>query len=65
MMTSSEKFTQRTKHITLKYHWFKKYVTDRLIEILHISTQDQLADIFTKLLDETAFKRLSKQICGY
>ena len=65
MMASSEKFTQRTKHITLKYHWFKKFVIDGLIEIKHISTIDQLADIFTKPLDETTFKRLRKKICGY
>ena len=64
-MASSEKFTQRTKHITLKYHWFKKYVTDGLIEIRYISTLDQLADIFTKPLDEKTFKRLRKEICGY
>ena len=65
LMATSEKFTPRTKHIALKYHWFKRYVTEGLIEIRHISTTDQLADVLKKPLDETTFKRLRKKICGY
>ena len=65
MMPSSENFTQRTKHITLKYHWFKKYVIDGLIEIRHMSTIYQLTNMFSKPLDETTFKRLRKTTCGY
>ena len=64
-MAESEKFTQGKKHITLKYHWFKKFVTEGMIKVCHISTKDQLADIFTKPLDEVTFKRLRKKICGY
>ena len=64
-MASLEKLTQRTKHITLKYHCFKNYVTDGLIEIRYISTLYQLSDIFTKPLDEKTFKRLRKEVCGY
>ena len=64
-MASSVNFIQRTKHITFKYHWFKKYVTDGLIKIRYISTLYQLADISTKPLDEKTFKRFRKKICGY
>ena len=39
--------------------------SNRLFKIEHISTLDQLADLLTKPLDETSFKRLRKAICGY
>ena len=64
-ITESENFTPRTKHITLKYHWFKQYVRNGLFKIEHISTLGQLADLLTKPLNETSFRRLRKAICGY
>ena len=64
-IAESEKFTPRTKHITLKYHWFKEYARNGLFKIEHISTLDQLADMLTKPLDEVSFKRLRKAVCGY
>ena len=64
-IAESEKFTPRTKHITLKCHWFKQYAREGLFKIEHISTLNQLADMLTKPLDEVSFKRLRKDICGY
>ena len=65
MMSESDKFTPRTKHITLKYHWFKEYAKNGLFNIEHINTKEQLADIFTKPLDEATFKRLRLKVCGF
>jgi hypothetical protein len=42
-----------TKHINIKYHHFREHVCLGLIEILPISTSEQLADIFTKPLAHT------------
>ena len=64
-MAESEKFTPRTKHIALKYHWFRKHVQDGLIQINHINTHDQIADIFTKPLEEAAFTKLRKLLSGW
>ena len=64
-MSQADKFTPRTKHITLKYHWFKEYAKSGLFNIEHVDTKLQLADIFTKPLDEVTFKRLRFLVCGY
>ena len=59
VMSQADKFTPRTKHITLKYHWFKKCAKSGLFYIEHVDTKLQLADIFTKPLDEVTFKNLN------
>ena len=64
-MAQSEKFTPRTKHIALKYHWFKQYEKSGLFDINYVNTHEQLADILTKPLDEYNFKRLRKMLMGY
>ncbi|GJU82722.1 hypothetical protein Tco_1285087 [Tanacetum coccineum] len=48
----------RTKHIDIKYHFIRDHVLKRDIELHFIPIQYQLADIFTKPLDEPTFKRL-------
>ncbi|GKB73190.1 putative reverse transcriptase domain-containing protein, partial [Tanacetum coccineum] len=48
----------RTKHIDIRYHFIRDYILKRDIELHFIPTQYQLANIFTKPLDEPKFKRL-------
>ncbi|GJW55286.1 hypothetical protein Tco_0099371 [Tanacetum coccineum] len=48
----------RTKHIDIRYHFIRDYILKGDIELHFIPTQYQLADIFTKPLDEPTFKRL-------
>ncbi|GJS94905.1 hypothetical protein Tco_0801873 [Tanacetum coccineum] len=48
----------RTKHIDIRYHFIRDHILKRDIELHFIPTQYQLADIFTKPLDEPTFKRL-------
>ncbi|GJT12152.1 hypothetical protein Tco_0859194 [Tanacetum coccineum] len=48
----------RTKHIDIRYHFFRDHILKRDIELHFIPTQYQLANIFTKPLDEPTFKRL-------
>ncbi|GJT35054.1 hypothetical protein Tco_0925473 [Tanacetum coccineum] len=47
-----------TKHIDIRYHFIRDHVLKGYIELHFIPTQYQLADIFTKPLDEPTFKRL-------
>ena len=65
MMSESDKFTPKTKHITLKYHWFKEYTKNGLFNIENINTKEQSVDIFTKPSDEATFKRLRLKVCGF
>ena len=64
-VATSPKLTPRTKHISLKYHHFKRFVTMKIIEILHIDTREQTADIFTKPLDKELFEYLRHKLCGW
>nr|GEV13251.1 retrovirus-related Pol polyprotein from transposon TNT 1-94 [Tanacetum cinerariifolium] len=54
----------RTKHIDIRYHFIKYHILKGDIELHFIPTQYQLADIFTKPLDEPTFKRLSVELGG-
>ncbi|GJU51904.1 retrovirus-related pol polyprotein from transposon TNT 1-94 [Tanacetum coccineum] len=46
------------KHIDIRYHFIRDPILKGDIELHFIPTQYQLADIFTKPLDEPTFKRL-------
>jgi hypothetical protein len=51
----------RTKHIDIRHHFLIDHQHRGDIDIYHISTENQLADIFTKLLDEKRFCRLCSE----
>jgi uncharacterized beta-barrel protein YwiB (DUF1934 family) len=52
----------RTKHIAIRYHFLRDHQQRGDIEIAYINTKDQLADIFTKLLDEKTFIKLRNEL---
>ena len=52
----------RTKHIEIRHHFIRDHVARGDIELGHVSTRDQLADIFTKLLDEVRFTYLRNEL---
>ena len=64
-MSTCKKFTPRTKHIALKYHHFRKFVTTGQIKILSIDTKEQMADILTKPVESKQFRYLRKKLCGW
>ena len=43
-------YNERSKPIDTRYHFIKKHVKDKEIELVHVKSQDQVADIFTKPL---------------
>jgi hypothetical protein len=69
-MTNDPKFTSRTKHIAIKYLHFRKHVKfqsnpDGFIEIEYCSTEEQLADIFTKPVLDDIFFKLRKSLLNW
>lgn len=48
----------RSKHIDTKYHFLRECIEDGKVEIDHIGTAGQLADIFTKSLGRVRFIEL-------
>jgi hypothetical protein len=52
----------RTKHIDIRHHILRDHQQKGDIDIYLISTENQLADIFTKPLDEKTFCRLRSEL---
>ena len=63
--TELPRMTPRSKHYGVKYHWFREHVKNGLIEVVPVSTKDQLADIFTKGLVYESFVSLRKRLVGW
>jgi hypothetical protein len=69
-MAESLKFTPRTKYIAIKYHHFCSRVQTSFnksgdIKLKYVSTKQQLADIFTKPVDDDSFFKLCHMFCGW
>ncbi|GJU27675.1 hypothetical protein Tco_1166296 [Tanacetum coccineum] len=52
----------RTKHIDIRYHFIRDHILKGDIELHFIPTEYQLADIFTKPLDEPTFTKLKAKL---
>ena len=63
--TLPPQFTPRSKHYTVKTHWFREQCFARGIIIQKISTTEQLGDIFTKCLPQATFEYLRKKLMGW
>ena len=48
-----------SKYIAVKYHWFRKHVGKEFV-IRKIESENQKADIFTKVLQGKIFVRIRK-----
>ncbi len=53
----------RTKHIEVHYHFIREKVLAKEIDLIHVSTEDQVVDIFTKALGTDKLKKF-RQILG-
>ena len=58
------KMRPRTKHINTKYHHFRQHVQKGKISIRPVKTEDMLADILTKIVNEETLMRLKPRIMG-
>eukprot|EP00253_Pinus_taeda_P036039 PITA_36039 len=49
-LAKNPKFHHQTKHINTKYHLIQHHIEAKTIHLCHCSTNEQIADIFTKAL---------------
>src|SRR5258706_10951710 len=50
-------FHARSKHIEVRHHWMHQKTRDGTIQLEYVPTVDQVADIFTKLLNSEKFRK--------
>ena len=48
----------RSKHIDVKFYFFRNFCRDGTIDLIHCRSKDQAADIFTKALKREFFVKL-------
>ena len=54
-LSENSVFHDRSKHIDMKYHYIRDIVQKGVIKLQYISTDEQVADIFTKPLARVKF----------
>ncbi|KAK1412849.1 hypothetical protein QVD17_34395 [Tagetes erecta] len=64
-LSANHVFHARTKHVEIDFHFVREKVAQGKLAVQFISTQDQIADVFTKALPSQRFLLLrSKLQCG-
>ena len=64
-ISNNPKFRPRTKHLNVKYHFFRQYITSGHIKVEKIDTLDQPADYLTKSLEVDLFQKHRLKIQGW
>lgn len=54
---------QRTRHIENKYQFIRDHYVDKKLELYHVPTDEQIADIFTKNLPRPKFEKQRSKLC--
>nr|GEW86789.1 hypothetical protein [Tanacetum cinerariifolium] len=54
---------ERSKHIDVRFHFIREHIRNREVQLTHVMSRDQAADIFTKALSAELFN-LCKQKIG-
>ena len=60
-LAENAKISSRTKHIDIKYHHIRELIAMKMVHIVHVATNNNLADILTKPLAKIRFKALVDQ----
>ncbi len=60
LLANNPVYHVKTKHIEVHYHFIKEKVLAREINLIHVSTKDQVVDILIKALSIDKLKRFKK-----
>jgi len=61
-LATNVRFSQRTKHIDIRYYFIRDYINTIDIRLKYIPTIEMTTDILTKLLAKLAFELLRSKL---
>ena len=56
---------QRTKHISIKYHFIRDEISKRNVEVSYIPSEFNIADLFTKPTSSIKLKKFFNKLMGF
>ena len=56
-LANNSVLSQRTKHISVRHHFIREYVEERVAKKIFVKSKLNTADIFTKSLSQELFSR--------
>jgi hypothetical protein len=62
LLANNPVYHDRTKHIEVHYHFIREKVLAKEIDLIHVSIEDQVVDIFTKALGTNKLKKFRKML---
>jgi hypothetical protein len=62
LLANNPVYHARTKHIEVHYHFIREKVLAKEIDLIHVNTENQVADIFTKALGTDKLKKFRKML---
>ncbi len=62
LLANNSVYHVRTKHIEVHYHFIREKVLAKEIDLIHVSTENQVVDIFTKALSIDKLKRFRQML---
>jgi hypothetical protein len=61
-ISKNGRFNSRAKHIDLRMHFIRKLVMDGAIELNYVRTEDNIADVMTKIVGKGKFHNMRDQL---
>lgn len=61
-LAENPEFHKRTKHIAIKHFFVREKISEKMMGILQVSTEKQVADLMTKPLQKTRLKMLCEKM---
>ncbi len=62
LLANNPVYHARTKHIEVHYHFIREKVIAKEIDLIHVNTEDQVVDFFTKALGTDKLKKFRKML---
>lgn len=57
-IAEEEKPTKRLKHVDVRFHFVRNEIQNRVIRLMYVPTENQIADIMTKGIPRTQYQKL-------